>query len=119
MTKAVTPLARPPRTRLARLRGLARRALPRAAFVVESLAIAVALFQLLVFAVLQGDRLLAAHEWALFLTHYAAASAAARAPVDLALGAILAALWLFVCACRFPAARMIWRIEDLEARRWS
>ena len=117
MSLALVPIARRRADCLAVVRRLAHRLLARAAFAVESLAIAVALFEVLVLAVLQGDPILAAHEWGLFLSHYAAASAPARAPVDLALAAVLAALWLFACACRLRSARLIWRIADLEARR--
>jgi len=117
MSTALVPVPRQRPSQLSRLRRLAHQALPRAAFVVESLAIAASLLELLVLALLQGDRLLAAHEWGLFLTHYAAAPGPARAPVDLVLIAVLTALWLFAGACRLPAARLIWRAADLEARR--
>jgi len=104
-------------SRLARLRHGAHWAVARAAFVVESIAVALGFFELLTLALLQGDRLLAAHEWGLFLTHYAAAPAPARTPVDLAFLAIVLALSAFVAACRWPAARLAWRIaKPSEAR---
>lgn len=117
MRRALVPVPRRRPSRLAHLRRLAHQAAPRAAFAFENLAIAAGLLELLVLAVLQGDGLLAAHEWGLFLLHYAAASGSARAPVDGVLLATLTAFWLFAGACRLPAARLIWRVADLEARR--
>lgn len=109
----------PPRgdTGLARLRRGAHWALARAAFVVESVAVAIGFFELLTLAMLQGDRLLAAHEWGLFLIHYTAAAAPARTPVDLAMLTIALVLSAFVAACRWPAARLTWRVaRPVEAR---
>jgi len=117
MSGALVPVPRRRPSRLSRLRRLAHQALPRLAFVLETLAIAAGLLEFLVLALLQGDRLLAAHEWGLFLTHYAAAPGPARTPVDLMLVGALTSLWLFAGACRLPAARLIWRAADLEARR--
>lgn len=102
---------------LARARRAAHWVLPRAAFLVETVAVAAGLFELVVFAMLQGNRLLAAHEWGLFLTHYAEAPASARAPVDLVLAAMALSVTLFVAACRLPAARLAWRrATPAEAR---
>jgi hypothetical protein len=117
MTRALT-IARPRRqSALTRSRRAAHWALPRAAFVVESIAVAVGLFELVTFAMLQGNRLLAAHEWGAFLTQYATATAPARAPVDLTIAAILRGLTAFVAACRLPAARLAWRLASpAEAR---
>jgi hypothetical protein len=117
MTRALIIAPRRRQNGLARIRRGAHWALPRAAFVVESIAVAVGLFELVTFAMLQGNRLLAAHEWGAFLTHYAAVGAAARSPVDLAIAAILVGLTAFVAACRFPAARLAWRgVTPSEAR---
>ena len=103
---------------LTRWRRGAHWALARAGFVVECVAVAIGFLELLTFAMLQGDRLLAAHEWGLFFSHYAAAAATTRAPVDLALVGIVLALSGFVAACRWPAARLSWRIaKPLEAGR--
>ena len=111
----ITPLRR--EGALHRARRAAHWALPRAAFLVESVAVATGLFELVTFAMLQGNRLLAAHEWGLFLTHYAAAPAAARTPVDLAIVGMILALSAFVSACRWPAARLAWRTaKPMEAR---
>jgi Na+/alanine symporter len=104
-------------TRLARLRRGAHWAMARAAFAAETIAIALGFFELLTLAMLQGDRLLAAHEWGLFLTHYAAAAAPARTPVDLALLAIVLVLSAFVAVCRWPAARLAWRTAKPSGAR--
>ena len=102
---------------LGRARRAAHWALPRAAFVVETVAVAVCLFELITFAMFQGDRMLAAHEWGLFLTHYAQAPASARTPVDLAIASIVLSLSVFVAACRLPTARLVWRrVAPAEAR---
>ena len=117
MTRAL--VISPPRreTRLERWRRAAHWGFARSAFVVESVAVAIGFFELVTFALLQGDRLLAAHEWGLFLTHYAAAAAPARAPIDLGLFAIVLALSGIVAACRWPMARLAWRLaKSAEAR---
>ena len=102
---------------LSKTRRAAHWALPRAAFAVETVAVALGLFELITFAMLQGDRLVAAHEWGLFLTHYAQAPANARTPVDLAIAAVGLGLSIFVAACRLPAARLAWRrAATVEAR---
>jgi hypothetical protein len=117
MTRALMVSPRRREGALDRTRRAAHWALPRAAFLVESLAVAVGLFELVTFAMLQGNRLLAAHEWGLFLTHYAQAAAPTRAPVDLTLACMILALSAFVVACRFPAARLAWRVANpAEAR---
>ena len=104
-------------TRLAGWRRGAHWAFARAAFVVESVAVAIGFFELVTLAMLQGDRLLAAHEWGLFLTHYATAAAPARTPIDLGALAIVLALSGIVAACRWPTARLAWRItKPAEAR---
>jgi hypothetical protein len=99
-------------SRLAATRRLAHRLLARAAFVVETLAVTAFLFGLMTLALLRANRVLVAHEWGLFLTHYATASVAAREPVDRTVGAGLAALAVFVGLCRWPAARLVWRARD-------
>ena len=118
MTRALVIVPPRPQGALGRARRAAHWLLPRAAFVVESIAVAVGLFELITFAAFQGSPLLAAHEWGLFLTHYAQAPAPARAPVDLVLAAMTLALCAFVAACRFPAARLAWRAaKPMETRR--
>jgi hypothetical protein len=114
MTRALMIVPRGRDSALNRTRRAAHWALPRAAFLVESVAVAVGLFELATFAMLQGDRLLAAREWGLFLTHYAQATASARAPVDLAAGGIVLGLSAFVAACRWPTARLTWAIASVR-----
>ena len=102
---------------LARWRRGAHWAFARAAFVVESIAVAVGFLELLTLALLQGDPLLAVHEWGLFLTHYAAAPSPARTPVDLALLGGVLTFSAFVAACRWPAARLAWGASKASEAR--
>jgi len=117
MTRALMVTPRRRDGALDRTRRAAHWALPRAAFLFEALAVAVGLFELVTFAMLQGNLLLAAHEWGLFLTHYAAAPAPARTPVDLAIVGMILALSAFVATCRWPAARLAWRVTSSAGAR--
>ena len=88
-------------------------ALDRAAFAAETISVAFALFVVLTLAVTGFQPFLAAHEWALFLTHYVDAPKPAREPVDLALIVFALALNLFAASARLGPARSVWRARRL------
>jgi len=94
--------------RLEKARTVLYAATDRLAFVVESFAIASAVFWLLTWAACSFDWQTVTHEWGSFWTHYAKATAEARAPVEHFIGWTLAIMTALTAAIRFPKARLCW-----------
>jgi hypothetical protein len=80
----------------------------RAAFIVESFAVAIALFWALTWAACSFDWQTSTHEWGSFWTHYAKASGSARAPVEHFVIIALLVLTAATAAVRYPKARLCW-----------
>jgi len=101
---------------LARLSRLAHRIFDYLGFAGASFAVAQLLFLVLTLLICRLEMLETARQWGSFLEHYAAASRAQRAPVDLALATLLTGLSALVMAVRWPAARRGWSVAP-ERRR--
>jgi hypothetical protein len=80
----------------------------RIAFVAESACVANVLFWALTYAALSFSWGKSAREWGHFWTHYAAASADRRAPVELFLLATMLVLTSAVAWIRFPKSSACW-----------
>ena len=98
--------------RMVRIRRAARSVFARLAFLVETFALAIVVLLFLTFLIVRTDWLWTAHQWGLFWTHYAAASADARRPVDTVLLTALAVVATAVASARLHAARHVWRAID-------
>ena len=97
---------------MVRLRQGARSAFARIAFLVETLALAIVVLLFLTFLIVRTDWLWTTHQWGLFWTHYAAASADVRRPVNLVLLIALTVVAAAIASARLHAARRVWRAID-------
>ena len=97
-------------------RACARMGFARLAFGFETFGAAIAFLMLLSFLIVRSDWLGTAYQWGMFWTHYAAASARARSPVDKAMLVTVAVTALAVGSCRWSGARAAWRRIDRAAR---
>lgn len=84
---------------------VARAAFDRAAFVVESFAVAVVVMAFLGFAAARFDPLATAYVWGLFWLRIADSEAVLRAPVLALLGLVTVVLTTIVAWVRWPKAR--------------